>query len=188
MKRSLSWTNVQKNWHEIRLTLSPFSGMLTKSIFSSGTGMACDTQNAMVISAIESFIFNDYLLLNAAKKKKKKCQTEVDEIKWERISTLFAFDNLQIFPLCLNILHNFSRNQKLSRHFDPSSTTEVREDKQTRQRWSSWDCQQYSDEVLHAKSIFNSESREKLLKKIFHSINNVKINILLHFSTSLPIR
>ena len=77
MKRSLSWTNVQKNWLDIRLTLSPLSGMLTKSIFSSGTGMACDTQNAMVISAIESFIFNDYLLLNAAKKNMKNVKQKL---------------------------------------------------------------------------------------------------------------
>ena len=72
---------MQKNWLGNRLTLSPFSGMLTKSIFSSGTGMACDTQNAMVISAIESFILNDYLLLNAAKKKDENCQTKVYKIK-----------------------------------------------------------------------------------------------------------
>jgi hypothetical protein len=39
-----------------QLTLSPLRGIWTKSMFSSGTGMACDTQNAMVISAIDSFI------------------------------------------------------------------------------------------------------------------------------------
>lgn len=53
MKRS----TMEKLAGKKRLTLSPLSGMLTKSMFSSGTGMACDTQKAIVISAIDSFIF-----------------------------------------------------------------------------------------------------------------------------------